>query len=160
MNWQDKIDEKIGAWREEIRLLDDEPLVKDVVKLYWQGLDIIRRMTDELESLRDGIAPTTSRISASLGGHSGGHGDPTAETVFRIDLLSRQIDEVKKDNHCLAVDIDWFIRYEINSPQEQTIYRMRTLDRLHYAEIASKTNYTDGYCRNVISRYNRMTTVK
>lgn len=160
MDWQTKLDDRIDAWMEEIRHLTDEPLMKDVVQLYWKGLDIIRRMNDELEYLRDNITPATSRISAVPVGHSGSHSDPTADLAYRIDLLSRQIDEVRSTNDCLTADIRWFIRYEITNQQLQDIYRMRVFDRLHYAEIASKTNYAEGYCRSVVSKYNNMTTVK
>lgn len=158
------LESKIDAWQERYRVMyrftdEEPPTMKAVVSLYWAGLDLTRRMRDELEQLRDGIVPATARFSSTPAGHSGGHGDPTAEAACRIDILSGQVSEMEELTDCLAANIRCFINYEIDSQPAQMIYRMRVIDRLHYPEIAAKTNYTEGYCRSVVSRYGKMTVV-
>ncbi|MDE6261032.1 MAG: hypothetical protein K2M42_09290 [Oscillospiraceae bacterium] len=158
-----RLEAKLDAWREKYdemcRFQDDEPpTMKAVVNLYWNGLDLISRMQDELEQLKGGIVPATARFSATPASHSGGHSNPTADQVFRIDILSGQVDEMEKLVHGLYLNINWFVTYEIGQQHDREIYYMRAIQRMPYLEISKEASYSDGYCRKVVSRYGKMTT--
>lgn len=145
---------KIAGWTAEctaIRSASDPPMMRDVVKLYHRGLDLISRMRDELEQMRDGIVPATSRFSAEPASHTGNHSDPTANAAFRITTLTKQIEEVEQHANGLAVCIRSGITYEVAHKHEREIYSLRVFERLSYTEISSKVGYSESRCRAIVS---------
>lgn len=151
---------KIDGWMKESRDIrhEDDPTLKDVANVYGRGRDLLARMRDELEQLRDSIVPATSRISPVSAGHSGDHGDPTANTVFRIEILADQVKEVERELEILVAGIRWGINYEIRSQHGREIYYMRIIERRSYADIASEVGYSEGYCRGLVSQCGKLTT--
>lgn len=150
---------KLDGWRSEYQEMmraDDGPALKDMVKLYHKGLNLIGCMRDELEQLRDNIVPATARFS-QVQGHASNPGDPTGDIVVRIDILSREIDFLTQDIDCLGADIRWEIRYEVTALHWKDICRMRWLDRKPYAEIGKAVGYSESYCRAVICKVGKLT---
>lgn len=160
MTGEKRLNERIGTWRSAFKeLIDaDEPALRDVVALHMSGKDLIRRMRDDLEQLRDGIVPATGRISPVPGGHSSGHGDPTAAYVERIDDLDGRISDLEKDVDILEAGIRWAINYQVYSKSERDICYMRYVQNLPYTELSKEAGYSEGYCRAVISRCGKLTT--
>lgn len=136
----------------------DEPTLKDVKKVYWSGMYLLSRMRNELEILRDDIVPATSRISPASAGHSSDHGDPTANTVFRIEILADQVKEVEKELEILMAGIMWGINYEIQSQHGREIFYMHAIERKPYSYIASEVGYTESYCRSLVSKCGKLIT--
>lgn len=150
----EKLQFRLDGWRKELCALQcDEsgPLLKDVVKVYWRGLNLIERMNDELEQLRDGIVPATARFS-QVGGRKSCPGDPTGDMAVKIDILQREIDEMVSDVDCLEVGIRWGITYMVDSRKEREICTMRWVEHLPYTDISKEAAYSEGYCRSVVSK--------
>lgn len=156
----EKLQFRLDGWRKgycALRCDEAGPLLRDVVKLYWRGLDLISRMNDELEQLRDGIVPATARFS-QIQGRKSNPGDPTGDIVVKIDILQREIDEMVEDVNCLEVSVRWGITYMIDSRKEREICYMRFIERLPYVEISKEAAYSEGYCRSVVSKAGKRST--
>ena len=156
----EKLQFKLDGWRAEYRELRcDEagPPLRDVVRVYWRGLDLISRMHDELEQLRDGIVPATARFS-QVGGRKSNPSDPTGDTAVKIDILSREIDEMVSDVDCLEVSIRWGITYQVETRKEREICTMRWIEHLPYLDIGQEAGYSEGYCRSVVSKAGKQST--
>lgn len=150
----EKLQFRLDGWRAEYReLCCDEtgPLLKDVVRVYWKGLNLIERMHDELEQLRDGIVPATARFS-QVGGRKSCPGDPTGDMAVKIDILTREIDSMVEDVNCLEVSVRWGITYQVETRKEREICTMRWLEHLPYLDIGQEAGYSEGYCRSVVSK--------
>lgn len=156
----EKLQFKLDGWRKELCALQcDEtgPLLKDVVKLYWRGLDLISRMNDELEQLRDGIVPATARFS-QVGGRKSNPGDPIGDMAVKIDILQREIDSMVEDVNCLEVSVRWGITYIVETRKEREICTMRWIEHLPFVEIGKEAGYSEGYCRSVVSKAGKQST--
>lgn len=151
---------KLDGWRKEycaLRCDESGPLLRDVVKVYWRGLDLISRMNDELEQLMDGIVPATARFS-QVGGRKSNPGDPTGDMAVKIDILQREIDSMVEDVNCLEVSVRWGITYMVETRKEREICTMRWVEHLPYTDIGQEAGYSEGYCRSVISKAGKQPT--
>lgn len=147
-----KLEDLVAEWSRRKRALFDGPLMGDAVDVYRDGLQLVQRIKDEQEMLRDQIGPSTSHVSPAPAGHTGKHSDPTSEVLERIDDLEYLLSDLNRDIGCVRQQIVVGINSDIKNRDHKYIFYHHCVLGEPYKQIAKELMLSESHCRSVVSK--------
>lgn len=147
-----KLEDLVAEWSRRKRALFDGVLMGDAVDVYRDGMQLAQRIKDEQEMLRDQIGPATSHVSQSPSNHTGEHGDPTSDTVERIDDLQYLLSDLNRDIGSVRQQIVVGINSDIKNRDHKYIFYHHCILGQPYREIAKALSISESHCRSVVSK--------
>lgn len=115
-----KLEDLVAEWSRRKRALFDGILMGDAVDVYRDGMQLVQRIEDELEMLRDQVGPSVSHVSQAPAGNTGKHSDPTSQVIERIDDLQYLLSDLNRDIGCVRQQIVVGINSDIKNRDHKT----------------------------------------